>query len=363
MVYTKEERCRMWLSYAEISIRKIEALLQVYGGAQTVWEAFGSDMEKPLGSCAYATLQKMHTEGAMEGTLRQMEVLHIRALFSDSEEYPPLLKSIPVPPPVLYARGDPEILWGKTIAVVGTRAPSRYGRDMAREIARDLARSGVTVVSGFARGIDGAAHEGCLDGGGKTAAVMGCGLDIVYPPEHGELQKRILDAGGVFLSEYPLGTGPLSYHFPDRNRILSGMSQGMVFVEGRIKSGGMITVGHALDQGREVFAVPGPINREGAEGPHKLLREGARLITCAADILEDMGWSAEDAGTHCTMPKTSGLSAEERAVVALLQKEDLLFEELAQSLSLPAAQLNSLLTILELTGIIKKSPGNLYSLS
>lgn len=248
------------------------------------------------------------------------------------------------------------------MALVGTRSPSRYGQDMAFSLGKELGENGVTVVSGFARGIDTAAHSGCLAGGGKTAAVLGCGLDVIYPSENKELHKCILDSGGLFLSEYPLGSKPANYHFPDRNRIISGVSHGVALIEGMLKSGGMITVGHALEQGREVFALPGPINREGAQAPHKLLREGARLITCGTDMLEDMGWEpkakAIAAGKQLAIAKIPG----QELVEKLLKREDMSFEELTRALPMDAAPLNSLLTILELAGIIKKSAGNLYAL-
>ncbi len=363
MAYTMEERCRIWLSLADMASRRMGKLLEIYESAQAVWEDFRPDMEKALGRATYRVLKEKHDPGVVDSAIEAMESLGVFALFPGEELYPPLLQSIHNPPPILYALGDPGILAGRTMAMVGTRTPSRYGCDMAFALGRELGENGVTVVSGFARGIDTAAHSGCLAGGGKTAAVLGCGLDIVYPSENRELHRRVLDTGGLFLSEYPLGSKPASYHFPDRNRIISGLSYGTALIEGRLKSGGMITVGHALEQGREVFALPGPANREGAEAPHKLLREGARLITCGKDMLEDMGWEAAvQPSAREKMTDKPALPGQER-VVALLKREDLTFEELSQALLMDAAPLNSLLTILELAGIIKKSAGNLYALA
>ena len=362
MAYTMEERCRVWLSGADMASRKMGRLLEIYGSAQAVWDAFQPDMEKALGPKTYIALKESRNDEALERNLCAMAEKGVRALFPGGESYPPLLKSIYCPPPVLYALGDPAILKDKTIALVGTRTPSRYGQDMAFSLGKELGQNGVTVVSGFARGIDTAAHSGCLQGRGKTAAVLGCGLDVIYPPENAGLFKSVLEAGGLFLSEYPLGSKPASYHFPDRNRILSGVSGGMALIEGRMKSGGMITVGHALEQGKEVFALPGPVNKEGSEAPHKLIREGARLVTCGRDILEDMGWV--DQGKPAALKGTEALAVvgQER-VSALLRREDLTFEELACKLVMDVSSLNSLLTIMELAGIIKKSAGNLYSLT
>jgi DNA processing protein len=184
----------------------------------------------------------------------------------------------------------------------------------------------------------------------------------MYPPENADFFRSMLESGGLFLSEYPLGSKPENYHFPDRNRIISGVSGGVVLIEGLLKSGGMITVGHALEQGREVFALPGPVNREGSQAPHRIIREGARLVTCGRDILEDMGWLAQDKIASCKEPETS-LPKDQEKVIPLLQREDLTFEELAIKLAMDTAPLNSLLTIMELAGIIKKSAGNLYSLA
>ncbi len=361
MAYTMEERCRIWLSQADMGSRKIGRLLAVYGSAEAVWEAFSPAMGKALGEASGRMLAQHRDAGVMERSEADMEKLGVSALFPGDGLYPPLLTNISGPPPVLYALGDPSILRGRVMALVGTRTPSRYGREAAFSLGKELGRRGVTVVSGFARGIDTAAHSGCLAGGGKTAAVLGCGLDVTYPPENEELRRSLLDAGGLLLSEYPLGTKPANYHFPDRNRILSGVSHGVALLEGRLKSGGMITVTHALDQGREVFALPGPVNREGAEAPNRLLREGARPVTCAGDILEDMGW--EDAAPPF-VPGVPGPDIPGREKIeALLRREDMTFEELVQALSMDAAPLNSFLTILELAGIIKKSAGNLYSLA
>jgi DNA processing protein len=362
MAYTKEERRRIWLSQADMAARKMGKLLNIYGSAQEVWEAFSPAMEKALGQGTYQALHKYHGEQELEDVLSAMAAKNIRALFPGSEGYPPLLDGISCPPPVLYALGDPAVLLGRAIALVGTRTPSRYGKDMAYSLGRELGQKGVTVVSGFARGIDTAAHEGCLEARGKTAAVLGCGLDIVYPPENKELFQRVMASGGLFLSEYPLGAKPANYHFPDRNRILSGVSHGVVLVEGQLKSGGMITVGHALEQGREVFTIPGPIGREGFEAPHKLMREGARPVTCAGDIFEDMGWEPDERPKNTQQGSIPAVPGQEQ-VTSLLKREDLTFEELAVHLQMPAAPLNSLLTILELAGIIKKSAGNLYSLT
>jgi DNA processing protein len=201
--------------------------------------------------------------------------------------YPAALAAIQDPPPVLWTKGQAESLRGPMVAIVGSRAASPYAIEVARRLGRDLARRNVTVVSGMARGVDSAAHLGALDAEGVTIAVFGCGVDIVYPPEHAALAAHI-SARGALVSEFPPGASPLPAHFPQRNRIISGLSLAVVIVEAAEKSGSLITARHALDQGREVLAVPGNILGGRNRGAHALLRDGAKLVESADDILEEI---------------------------------------------------------------------------
>ncbi|MEO8677721.1 MAG: DNA-processing protein DprA [Vicinamibacterales bacterium] len=209
--------------------------------------------------------------------------------------YPAMLAQIPNPPKQLWIRGDPATCRQTAVAVVGARAASREGRAMAANIAADLARAGIVVVSGLARGIDSAAHEGALDGGGKTIAVLGTGIDVVYPPENTGLAARIV-ASGALLTEFPPGTEPRAQNFPSRNRIISGLSRAVVVIEAAEKSGSLITAREAADQGREVMAVPGSVAAGRYWGCHALLRDGAKLVESAVDILQELGLSAGPPG-------------------------------------------------------------------
>jgi DNA processing protein len=224
---------------------------------------------------------------ALAEEMRRVRQAGVRLVRYTDPAYPERLRATGDPPPVLYTKGSPDVAGHAAVGVVGTRAPSEYGREMTRLLCRGLSAAGITVVSGMARGIDGEAHEAALAQGGRTVAVLGSAVDVPYPPEHGDLSRRIQGQGAV-LSEYPMGTAPLPHHFPSRNRIISGLSLGVVVVEATERSGSLITARSALEQGREVFAVPGPAGASRSRGPHRLIREGAKLVEGVADIIEEI---------------------------------------------------------------------------
>jgi DNA processing protein len=243
---------------------------------------------------------------------------------------------------------------------VGSRQCTRDGQRAARDFARGLAENGVTVVSGMARGIDSCAHRGALDGHGPTLAVLGCGVDVVYPPENDRLMAEILDSGGAVVSEFVPGTPPTPGNFPARNRIISGLCEGMLIVEGAKASGAMITVNLALEQGRDVFAVPGSIYSPLSAAPNQMILDGAFPALSPWDILEHYRWGQRPAAGGARKAPKPTLDPEEEAIVAPLRNEALSFEELIRITGLSAAKLNSHLTMLELRGIIDKAPGGLY---
>ncbi|WP_051585788.1 DNA-processing protein DprA [Caldanaerobius polysaccharolyticus] len=274
------------------------------------------------------------------------------------DSYPELLRHIYDPPPVLFYAGDLSID-SIAIAVVGSRKPSYYGLKAADRIARDLAVSGITVVSGMARGIDGAAQRAAIDAGGKTVAVLGCGVDVVYPPENRDLYEKIREKGLV-VSEYPPGTQPVAGYFPQRNRIISGLSRGVVVVEAGEKSGSLITAQAALEQGRDVFAVPGNIFSPMSAGCHRLIKDGAKLVTSAQDILEEYQWGIH-AGPEREHQGTGDLSAEETKVYELIKlSETIHIDDLVAVAGIPVEKVNSILTLLELKGKVKRLPGKIY---
>ncbi len=279
--------------------------------------------------------------------------------------YPQLLREIPDPPPFLYVVGhlDP---CARHIALVGSRNATGYGLGITRQLARDLAAADVTVASGMARGIDTAAHWGALEGGGRTVAVLGCGLGILYPPENRKLWQAIAARGAV-VSELPINATPEAHHFPARNRIISGLSLGTVVVEAARKSGSLITARLANEQGREVFAVPGSVQSYKSAGTHRLIQQGAKLVASAADILEEFPYvfPAAAAGADQTAGAGSpgpaaGLSVEETRLWQALGPYPTHIDDLARVLRLAAGQLAGLLLQLELKGLVRQTPGKRF---
>jgi len=271
--------------------------------------------------------------------------------------YPAPLRAVAHPPQTLYVRGGWRPEDAHAVAVVGSRRASPYGIAVAEWLGRELARCGVTVVSGLARGIDGAAHRGALEGGGRTIAVLGCGVDVLYPPEHAGLARRIMRAGAV-LSELPPGTPPLKQHFPMRNRLISGLALGVVVVEGRERSGAVITTDFALDQGREVFAVPGSIFDETSRTPHRLLQQGAKPVTRVEDILDELGLAVlrplTGAGPAAAL---EGIEAEVYGQLDLQPRHP---DALALRCHRPVAEVSRALTVLEVRGLARALPGQRY---
>jgi len=269
--------------------------------------------------------------------------------------YPVLLAPIPDPPLVLWMRGDPSAFDQPSVAIVGSRAATPYGLEAASRLAGDLAAAGALVVSGLARGVDSAAHRGALAAGGRTAAVLGSGVDVVYPPEHGGLCEAVA-ADGVVLSEWPPGTEPLPFHFPARNRIISGLSLAVVVVEAAEKSGSLITAGCALEQGRAVMAVPGNILSGRHRGCHALIRDGAAVVESAEDILAELRSSSlRPAVREGTTPAPS-----DPLLACMHPGESYDVESLARETGLTAPQLLSRLLGLELQGVVRRVDGGRF---
>jgi len=282
-------------------------------------------------------------------------------------EYPPLLREIPDPPPLLYVNGRLLPSAGN-IAVVGSRNATRYGIENTLELARQLAENRLTVVSGMARGIDTAAHEGALMGNGRTVAVLGSGLNVIYPRENRRLYHRIAESGAV-ISELPLDTEPDGHHFPARNRIISGMSYGAVIVEATLRSGSLITARLAVEQNRDVFAVPGSIRSFKSTGTHYLLKQGAMLVENVQDILDELPLNRRpepppdgSAGTNAARA-AEGLSREAASVYAALEPYPVHIDDLSRRLDMQPGRLSCILLELELLGLVDQTPGKFFSKS
>jgi len=280
--------------------------------------------------------------------------------YTDSH-YPGRLRMIPDPPPALYLKGELRSEDEKAVAVVGSRSASEYGLRMTRQLSGSLAQMGFTVVSGMARGIDGQAHQSALEAGGRTIAVLGSGVDVVYPPEHGGLYAEICGRGAI-LSELSMGTPPFPFNFPARNRLISGLSLGVIVVEATEKSGSLITASLAVEQGREVFAVPGEAGLSRSRGTHRLIREGAKLVERAEDVVEEIAPQLlERARTAPSAPPLPvDLSGEAKAILESLLSSALQIDELIQTSGLSSARVSELLLDLEIRGLVKQMPGKRF---
>lgn len=271
--------------------------------------------------------------------------------------FPKNLLTINDPPPYLYVKGNVLPQDNLAVAIVGTRTPSHYGVAMAERIAMELAEAGVTVVSGLARGIDSAAHRGAIAGKGRTIAVLGCGIDIVYPQENKKLFGEIAEKGAV-VSEFPIGMPPMPQNFPMRNRIISGLSLGVLVVEASLKSGSLITARLALDYGRDVFALPGAITSERSKGTNKLIKDGAKLIECAEDILDEL--PVKRGARKESIAENRDLLPEEEDILNLLEGSPLLIDTIIQEMKLSAAKANAVLMDMEIKGLVGQGPGKIF---
>jgi DNA processing protein len=293
-----------------------------------------------------------------DGEFRRLQALGGRLLVRGDLEYPALLKDLPHAPLALYALGRLSAAEGA--ALVGSRAPTPYGRRMARRFAADLARRGVAVVSGLARGIDAEAHQAALDAGGTTWAVLGSGLGRVYPPDNRDLARRIVAEGGCLLSEYPLATQPREDTFPARNRIIAGLSRAVVVVEGRHKSGARHTAVAAAEYGREVLGVPGPADSPLSELPHQLLRNGARPAVSVDDVLAALPAGAAAPRRKTPRKHRPAVEGDERLVLGVLGAESLSLEELAGLTGLDMTRLSLIMFGLEVKDLVSAAPGQRY---
>lgn len=286
-----------------------------------------------------------------------MEVSSVRSVARGSDAYPGLLGELHDPPEALFVRGETALLSEPGVAVVGARSCSAYGAQVARSLARELAAAGLVVVSGLARGVDGEAHRGALESGGRTVAVLGCGIDRDYPLSHAELARRIVASGAV-VSEYPVGIEPAPWRFPARNRIIAGLSLATVVVEARERSGALITADFALELGRDVFAVPGEITSGLSAGTNDLLRQGAAPLTSARDVLDALGFEATPgAGAVAPVSDAAG------ALLTLLDDGAAGADELTRSSGLSSADVAAALVELELAGLAAQADGVYRSFS
>lgn len=340
---------------------RLRVLLDFFGGIEAAWQGDLTSLQHAgLDKRSASNLLAMRRSLDLDAELQRLDRAGVKVLTWVSEDYPTNLRNIHDPPPVLFVKGEllPEDDWA--IAVVGTRHASVYGKEASRRLAGDLARNGVTVVSGLAAGIDTVAHHAALEAGGRSIAVLGSGVDIIYP-EQNTLLARQLQEQGALVSEYPLGTKPERSNFPPRNRIISGLSLGALVVEAGARSGALITADFAGDQGRDVFAIPGSIFQRTSEGTNRLIQDGAKPVLCVADILEELNLQQVtiQSEVRATVPTTST----ERRVLDLLSSEPTHVDELGRVSDLPPAEVAGTLALLELKGLARQTGGMNYVLA
>ncbi|MDQ3707551.1 MAG: DNA-processing protein DprA [Chloroflexota bacterium] len=344
-----------------VGAARVRRLLDHFGSLETAWRAtLGDLLAAGLDTKSAMSLVETRRTANVEADLEQLEKLGGRAVSWEDEEYPQRLKEVAGAPPVLYVLGEitPQDAWA--VGIVGTRRATHYGKEATERIVAGLVQAGVTVVSGMARGIDTVAHKAALEAGGRTLAVLGSGLDVIYPPENRNLARQMVDEGlGAIITEYPLGTRPEPVYFPPRNRIISGLSLGVLVVEAAEKSGALITVEFALDQGRDVFAVPGPVTSRFSEGTNNLIKKGAKCVTCAADILEELDLNMVT--EHVEAVRALPADPTERMLLEHLQDNTRHIDELTNLTSLPASTVSAVLTMMELKGLVKCIGGMQYA--
>jgi len=340
---------------------KLSLLEAYFGDIERAWYASANEL-KSAGLDAKSAENIITTRGQifLDTELEKLKQYNIKVITKNDPTYPTRLKEIHDYPPLLYIRGTLTLADEWAIAVVGTRRASIYGRQVAEEMVADLARSGITIISGLAKGIDSIAHRTALEVGGRTIAVTGCGLDIIYPSEHVNLAQKIIKQGAL-ISEFPLGTRPKAEHFPLRNRIMSGMSLGVLVIEAGERSGTTITAHRAVEQNREVFAVPGSIYSPASKGTNKLIQEGAKLVRNCADVMEEL---------NLTMPPKQQeikdivhTSDTESQLLCFLSKEAIHIDDICRHSGLPISAVSSSLAMLELRGLAKQVGGMNYVLA
>lgn len=353
------DETRYWMAFhrtRHVGPVRIQRLVERFGTLGAAWNAQPQHLRGVLDERALASVAEVRRTLDLDREMERCSAAGVRVLALPDPDYPKQLRQVPAPPPVIYVKGTLGPADERAVGIVGTRRATPYGREVTTEVASGLAAAGVTVVSGLARGIDAVAHQAALDVGGRTIAVLGCGPDVVYPSEHRHLAARI-EAQGCLLSEYPPGRQPEAQFFPARNRIISGLSLGIVIAEAPERSGALITADFAADHGRDVFVIPGSVLATAAAGGMRLLRDGARPVRSADDVLDDLGLSRGAEVRAVQAELTVG--ADERRVLDALTREPQHVDDIAALTGLPSSAVSSSLLMLELKGAARNA-GSLH---
>ncbi|MCJ7793166.1 MAG: DNA-processing protein DprA [Candidatus Marinimicrobia bacterium] len=352
-----------WLAFSAfkgIGPKRFALLRDYFGTAKKAWEAGEKELLAiGLGSRLTAELVEFRQKFNPSSSFLRLREKEIDCYFLDDNRYPESLKKIDNPPFVLYVNGSITPQDDLAIAVVGTRRMTGYGGQVTESLVTELVGAGLTIVSGLARGIDSMAHRTALKAGGRTIGVLASGLDIIYPPENASLVKEIINGHGAVISEFPLGSQPMPGSFPARNRIISGLALGTVVVEAPERSGALITARLAGEQGREVFAIPGPVTSPNAAGPSHLIKMGAKLVFKVEDILEELGVKTE----FEEKKPVKAENPEEEAVLGLIEKEAKNFDEIVRETGFDSGKVASIISLLEIKGKVRNLGNMLYSIN
>jgi DNA processing protein len=357
-----------WLCFSAfpgVGPLRFKLLLEYFGTAKKAWNATSEELLKiNFGGKLTDKLISFRKTFDIQNYVTLIKSKNIEVITIKDGNYPPLLSKIPDAPFLLYVRGDAGMLKSltNTIGVVGTRRITSYGRDVTTKLTSELVNAGLTIVSGMAYGVDTVAHETAIEAGGKTVAVLGCGVDVIHPVSNTDLYWKIVKKYGCVVSEFPVGQYAEKGLFPARNRIISGLSLGVLVTEGAKNSGSLISARYAAEQGREVFAIPGPITSEMSSASTILLKQGAKLVTCADDVLEELKIKFKKQNEKLKiMDQNIKLTANENRIVGLLSKESLHFDEISRKTNIDPGKLGAILTEMEIKGYLKSSDSGIYS--
>lgn len=342
---------------------RLRALHHYFGDLAIAWH--GSEVDLLAAGLDHGALDNLRLARQsvdLDRLIEELDQLGAAVLTLDDPAFPPLLAELPDAPPVLYMKGDLADVDQWAVAFVGTRRATAYGRDMTRRLVTDLVHAGITIVSGLALGIDTVAHRAAIEAGGRTIAVLGCGIDIVYPPENRNLAEAVA-ATGALLTQFPPGTPPDGRNFPVRNRVISGLALGVVVVEAPESSGALLTADAAVDQGRDVFAVPGHVTSRASMGTNRLIQAGAKLVISAEDIMDELNLTRSTVETRTQIREIAPSNDIEAALLRQLGDEPLHIDELCHRTGLPVMEVSSALSLMELKGMVRRLEGMSYALA
>lgn len=360
-MYNNEEKVLIWLnSFDFLSLKKLHQFIELYPNLEDLWRCFEADKNKILEIVSLENYTKMlfsHDESFLNNYIRSFNSQDIRIVTIKSDSYPGLLKETISPPVVLYARGNVDLLKTTCVAIVGSRRCTKYGKEMTYKFAYDIAYSGITVVSGLADGVDSVAHNATIDAKGHTIAVLGCGINNCYPPTNKPLYDKILENDGLIISEYKPNEKALAYYFPARNRIIAGLSKGVLITEATEKSGSMHTKEYALENNRDLYVVPGRITDIYSSGCNGIIKNCQSVMVLSPDEIINAYGKELHVGKDTVVVQAN---MDEQMILNILQTDELSYDEILERTKLEPKTLNTLLMRLELKGLISKLPGNYY---